>query len=93
MAETKYPGGAYLSADGKTWHDANGKVIPAPAGSGAQADQAPVITQSVNEAETSETVTPTPAVTARRGGNKAKDETPPAAPTPAPEASTEEPKG
>lgn len=32
MAESKVPGGAYLSADGETWHDANGKVIPAPAG-------------------------------------------------------------
>lgn len=30
MSETKYPGGAYISADGKTWHDANGKTIPAP---------------------------------------------------------------
>lgn len=30
MADT-IPGGVYLSADGETWHDANGKVIDAPA--------------------------------------------------------------
>ena len=29
MAKT-VPGGAYLSADSKTWHDANGNVIPSP---------------------------------------------------------------
>lgn len=31
MAET-VEGGAYLSADGKTWHDANGNEIKAPKG-------------------------------------------------------------
>lgn len=30
MAQAKIPGGAYLSADGKTWHNANGIVIPSP---------------------------------------------------------------
>lgn len=30
MAQAKIPGGAYLSADGKTWHDAEGKTIPNP---------------------------------------------------------------
>lgn len=57
MAKT-IPGGAYLSADGKTWHDANGKTIPAPGGnvSGkskkkdqdpAPVDDAPVADESV----------------------------------------------
>lgn len=27
---TTIPGGAYLSADKKTWHDANGEEIPSP---------------------------------------------------------------
>ncbi len=30
MATAIKPGGAYLSADGKTWHDADGKVIASP---------------------------------------------------------------
>lgn len=30
MAESERPGGAYLSSDGVTWHDADGKKIAAP---------------------------------------------------------------
>lgn len=30
MGKALAPGGAYLSEDGKTWHDANGKIIPDP---------------------------------------------------------------
>lgn len=32
MGKAIQPGGAYLSEDGKTWHDSMGKVIPAPDG-------------------------------------------------------------
>ena len=38
MAKALVPGGAYLSADGKTWHDANGKPIENPFKKGAIAE-------------------------------------------------------
>jgi len=46
MAQT-LPGGAYLSSDNKTWHDANGNPIPAPAEQSLKA--AEVVTASAME--------------------------------------------
>jgi hypothetical protein len=52
MAEAIIPGGAYLSADGKTWHDANGKTIPNPTQGTVAATPPPpgkIFTQSSTE--------------------------------------------
>lgn len=62
MAESKVRGGAYLSADKKTWHDANGTVIPNPFGEPAA------------DPETTPEPAPAPAVTAAPAAKaKAKD--------------------
>lgn len=78
MAESKILGGAYLSTDGKTWHDANGKVIPNPF-AGEVADTASVTVETDVEKEPVAVVVPQDqqkaGIFSRRGrGNKDQPE-------------------
>lgn len=71
MSET-IPGGRYLSADGKTWHDANGKPVPAPAGFQQVLPEAPVEVQPEPE-PTPEAPKPDTEKAAKAGRKVAKE--------------------
>lgn len=69
MAQTQ-AGGAYLSADKKTWHDANGNVIPSPLVNEKETQEEPVVLSSQDAPVASEAAE---ALVDDKGKGKKKD--------------------